>query len=87
MATMIFIEECSRSSYLVAEGVEVGSDRAANCAISSSCGAPAPLDASASRNIVLQNGQAVPTVLAPVSSQLRRPHMAHTFTALLAQKG
>src|SRR6185312_9588582 len=46
----------------------VGNARAVNCAISSNCGGASPIDESASRNIVLQNGQAVPTIFAPVAT-------------------
>src|SRR5712691_10756749 len=45
-----------------------GSDAAAICAISSSLGGASDTAASASRNIVLQNGQAAPTTLAPVAT-------------------
>src|SRR5487761_1328365 len=44
----------------------VGKARAVNWAMSSNCGGASPIADSASRNIVLQNGQAVPTICAPV---------------------
>ena len=54
--------------------------------MSSSSGAPSPRAASASRNIVLQKGQAAATTPAPVADQLRRAHLAHALACLLAQK-
>ena len=44
-----------------------GNDAAAICAISSNMGGVGETAVSASRNIVLQNGQAVPTMSAPVA--------------------
>ncbi len=54
--------------------------------MSISSGAPSLRAARASRNIVLQKGQAVPTSLGARRRQLRRAHMAHALAFLLAEK-
>ena len=82
IATMIFI---FYALLLILNG-RSGNPRATSCAMSINSGAPSPRAANASRNIVLQKGQAAATTLRAGCGQFRRAHVAHALAFLLAKK-
>ena len=67
--------------------VALAMDWAVIWAMSSSCGGASLVAASASRNMVLQKGQAAPTMLAPVAAKLLRAHVADALAGFFAEKG
>ena len=91
MATMIFMLYPCSIAWLDADVANrihspaIPAQPTAQCP--SSSGAPSPWAASASRNMVLQKGQAAATRLGAGGSQFRCAHVTHAFACLLAQKG